>query len=69
MQGSDKGNDLSQRLVNQTLCLAAMWILAGLIGCSAGRPASASISQSKQITLYEGLPHQFYEPKALLRRG
>ena len=43
-----------------------MCIYASLGGCSAGPPASASISQSKQITLYEGLPHQYYEPKALV---
>ena len=66
MRGHDKGKCLSQRVVTRTLCLVAMWIYASLGGCSAGPPASASISQSKKITLYEGLPHQMYEPKALL---
>jgi hypothetical protein len=66
VQVSEKGNYLSKNAVNQTLGLAVMWIYASLSGCSAGPPASASISQSRLITLYEGLPHQFYEPKALL---
>ena len=66
MRGHDKGKCLSQSVVTRTLCLVAMCIYASLGGCSAGPPASASISQAKRITLYEGLPHQMYEPKALL---
>jgi hypothetical protein len=56
----------SQRDAHRALGLAALSLYAILAGCSAKPPASASISQSKTLTLYEGLPHQFNEPHALL---
>jgi hypothetical protein len=34
-------------------------------GCTAGPPASANVREAKQITLYEGLPHPFDEPRSL----
>jgi hypothetical protein len=56
----------SQAVGGLTLGLATIFLWAILAGCSAGPPASASISQATEITLYEGLPHQFYEPRAHL---
>jgi hypothetical protein len=61
MPGREKEKWLSRRIVG----LAVMSLYAILTGCSAGRPGTASISQAGQITLYEGLPHQFNEPRAL----
>jgi hypothetical protein len=52
-------------IANQPLSLATIALYVISTGCSAGRPATTSINQAKQITLYEGLPHQFYEPRAL----
>ncbi len=66
MAGRDLGKNPSERVISLALGLAAISFCANFTGCSAGRPASASISQARQITLYEGLPHQLYEPKALV---
>jgi hypothetical protein len=41
-------------------------LCAALAGCSASPAELASLGHAKKITLYEGLPHQFYEPRALL---
>jgi hypothetical protein len=48
------------------LSLASVSHCAALAGCSATPAEPASLGHAKKITLYEGLPHQFYEPRALL---
>jgi hypothetical protein len=66
MASSEQDEQASKRDANRALSLAALALYATLAGCSANPPASASISQSKTLTLYEGLPHQFNEPHAVL---
>ena len=34
-------------------------------GCSGPRPETTTLKQADRLVLYEGLPHQMYEPKAL----
>ena len=36
-----------------------------LSGCSGSPPESATIARAERLTVYEGLPHQMYEPKSL----
>lgn len=43
--------------LNVGLCL--------LCGCSSGSPEGRTIRQAGELTLYEGLPHQFYEADSL----
>jgi hypothetical protein len=56
---------VSKSEAHRALGLATILLHAMLAGCSAQPPASASISQSTRLILYEGLPHQFNEPRAL----
>jgi hypothetical protein len=51
---------------NLFLSLVSVSLCAGLAGCSATPAELASLGHAKKITLYEGLPRQFYEPRALL---
>ena len=56
---------VSKNEAHRALGFVTILLHAMLAGCSAQPPASASISQSTRLILYEGLPHQFYEPRAL----
>lgn len=50
--------------MNRHTCLLAIVIATVAQGC-ATRPPVASVKPSDKLTLYEGLPHQFFERKAL----
>ena len=36
-------------------------VFLAVTGCSGGRPETATIRRAERVSLYEGLPHQFYE--------
>ena len=38
-----------------------MLLLLAVTGCSGGQPETAAIRRADRISLYEGLPHPFYE--------
>ena len=58
----DGGRAISTRL-GSALTVAVTCIT--LVGCTGAPPASDSIKRAESLTLYEGLPHQFYEPHLL----
>ena len=40
-------------------------VLLAACGCSNGRSESVTIRRAGEISLFEGLPHEFYEPEVL----
>jgi hypothetical protein len=57
--------EIVARLIMRRSALLATSLGLALSGCSGSPPETATLSQAGPLVLYEGLPHQMYEPKAL----
>jgi hypothetical protein len=53
------------RMRSRSGVFALTLAIASILACSTGKPPSLPSPDPDKIVLYEGLPHQFYEPKQL----